>query len=450
MFRRKKNKARNSRRWFQFSLRSVLLLTVVVAAVVAIFRPEPPGSWTTTDDWKVLEQTVTIKLPGAANEYAERHGRFVVRDASRQKRIDGRYAHGEATGLWTIYHANGRKAMEGEVDQDVPIGKWTAWHSNRMKAAELSFQEPEERTTHDGLRQLKESIAISRRDGAAAFTDSQGNTVARGGFADDRRTGSWLVAAAGRPARSQTYVGGLRHDSREGYFLGHSIAWNELIIKIAADLVSNDSLRQATAASMLRHCGSEGAELIAKHLADANTACQLDLIETIDHLQSDAVATRPILEQLAASKETNVAAAALVALVNIDANPATHIERLLEMAFHDSSHRSAIILRMGQLPPAAVANLSTQLERSESDQQRIAFQVVVAMLYESLDAPNANRTRRVAPLVALLERTEQHPDTSLSEAATAVLKLLDEGRLQPDSAAANVRGFQCGCGFGGF
>ncbi len=427
-----------------------MLLTVVVAAVVAIFRPEPPGSWTTTDDWKVLEQTVTIKLPDAENEYTERQGRFVVRDASRQKRVDGRYDHGEATGLWTIYHANGRKAMEGEVVQDVPIGKWTAWHSNRMKAAELSFQEPEERTTQDGERQLKEPIAISRRDGAAAFTDSQGNTVAQGSFADDQRTGSWLVAAAGMPARSQTYVRGLRHDSREGHFLGHSIAWNELVTKIAADLVSDDSLRQATAASMLRHCGSEGAELIAKHLADASTACQLDLIETIDHLQSDAAVTRPILEQLATSKETNVSATALVALANIDANSASHVERLLEMAAHDSSHRAAIILRMGQLPPAAIASLSTQLERSDSDRQRITFQVVVAMLYESLGTPNANRARRVAPLVTLLERTVQHPDTSLSEAATAVLKLFDDGRLRPDSAAANVGGFSCWFGCPGF
>ena len=205
------------RRWFQFRLRSLMLLMVVAAIILAVNRPDPPGGRPLPDGWTIYEQTKELPTTGANRTTSgggvqQRSGRFVVVDTKRRKRVVGAFADGEATGRWRIFQPNGRKALEGTAQEGVPVGKWSAWHPNGRLAAEVTFREPEVRDSQRKGRQLKTPMAVARRDGPAHFHDERGNALAAGNYRDDRREGLWTMNPDGVGSRRETYLAGLRHE----------------------------------------------------------------------------------------------------------------------------------------------------------------------------------------------------------------------------------------------
>jgi hypothetical protein len=430
MLRRQNTKRR---RWFQFSLRSVLLLTLIASIVLAIYRPDPPGGRPLADGWTIYDQTEKEILaaigPGGSIDHLEveeRHGRFIVRDAEGRKRVDGFFADGEPASLWRVYHPNGRKAMEGQCSEGVPSGKWMAWYPNRVKAAELSFQEPDVLESQIGGRQLKQPIAMTRREGLAAFGSIHGETAEAGEYRDDRREGTWTAGS-----EKVDYLAGLQHGSQAGRFLGHQIDdWPAFLKQLEADLSSADAQRQLDAGKMLRHCGDDGVAIVRRHLPSGDRDLKLLLCETIGRIGPDAIAAELELEPLAADEDQDIAIAALLALSAIGSDRDACIKRLLEIAASTENQQlQKIVLGLSELNVSVVPALKRFINDEDQGLHRCAFQSLVAMLSDALGSRSPDRFERIAAVLSALNQATQHSNEAISEAATEVLQLYDDGRL---------------------
>lgn len=391
------------------------MLTVVAAIVAAIYRPGPPTGRPLPDGWSIYSQTKEESEPARV-----RHGRFVVRDDQGRQRVTGSFKDDEPSGRWTIRHPSGRVAIEGSVAEGVPSGQWFAWHANRQDAAAISFREPDRRDTQVGDRQVKQPIAQSIRKGEATFWDAFGEVTARGPYRDDRREGIWTGRGRDGNVTEMSYLAGLRHGRRDAHFLGHEVDWEKLLKRATADLESDDQQRQVAAIGTLRHCGELGASALARRLATADRRLTLRLLQAMRTMGERASAAEQVITAKLGSDDDRVAIVAATALVSV-ANDASEplqmlFDRLMSNATKD---RMPLVIETGGLGPRAVPLLEQQLLTKDADRRQVAFQILVAMLHDSLSPRRRNLCKRA--VVDALHRIAAGSDEELAEAARDVL-----------------------------
>lgn len=411
------------RRWFQFSLRTVLMMTAVTAVIVAVYRPEPPRGRPLSDGWSIYEQSheeTTFDFdPNIGTSHYKmdvRAGRFIVRDATGRKRVDGRFERNEATGRWTVFDAKGRILLRGNAEQNVPSGEWTGWHANGRKAAAVSFREPDRRDAGSG----KVPFAQSLREGPATFWDTSGEAKASGSHLADRRHGVWELRSSAGNTQRVAYFEGLQHDAEADRFLGHIVDWDRMMNRVQVDLDSDDAQRQDAALGMVSHLGTSGISMLSRRLATSSKGLTLSLLAEIQPMGERAGAAEDAVTAHTTSEDEEVSISAILTLVAIGAARAERLGQFVDRLGQLPAHqRFSYILQAASLDEDAVPILEQMLRSDDRPRRRCVFQIMVAML--DATQQTSDRLECQAVIVAALQRIQSSSDAELSEAAKKVL-----------------------------
>jgi len=196
----KSQRRRGIRRWFQFSLRRLMLL-VVVAAFVSSYLARPER----------LEETA----PGGAHKIVREvfrdrdgkpvsHGVWMLYDRHGHKLIEGHYRNGKSQGWWTYWHPqpSGRRAMMGVCQDGRRQGRWTAWYPTGRKRSVTEYADdrphgPATRWRPDGVILERGDYKDGAKVGEWTTFDRQGRQLTRGEYVGGRRHGEWMVRNVG-------------------------------------------------------------------------------------------------------------------------------------------------------------------------------------------------------------------------------------------------------------
>lgn len=102
------------RRWFQFSVRTLLIVTTIIAVWL--------GWWSYNNGKEV------------------RHGPQVEWNQSGGKSREIYYVQGRRHGAQTEWDSLGNKILEGSWEHDLKVGRWTRWHRPGHKASECMYK----------------------------------------------------------------------------------------------------------------------------------------------------------------------------------------------------------------------------------------------------------------------------------------------------------------------
>lgn len=104
------------RRWLQFSVRSVLLLTAAVAILSAwLIAPEARNRTLGRANVRIREAFVRQIDPKTKQPTAVPHGRWELFDEHGVLRIRGQYENGKPAGKWTFYDVEGNPLLPPRV-----------------------------------------------------------------------------------------------------------------------------------------------------------------------------------------------------------------------------------------------------------------------------------------------------------------------------------------------
>jgi hypothetical protein len=156
-----------SRSYLQFSLRTLLLVTTLVAIgcwwflrppvldeqlagrflqlrrQVRVARQQPGTSGQPSPDFVWLSSQTTSDQPRTSGQSSPDFVRFVnvgrwqLRDEQDNLLVSGRYDRDRPDGWWTIYHANGHKAVQGKVLHGAKVGLWRVWDDTGRLTSEV-------------------------------------------------------------------------------------------------------------------------------------------------------------------------------------------------------------------------------------------------------------------------------------------------------------------------
>ena len=135
-----------SRRRLQFGLRSVLLLTTLVATLIHVYAPLPPDEQILGGTLRVRTSLVAPRSDQVAESWngqesdSEWHGRWHLYSAHGSLLARGAFDHGVAVGTWEYYSPHGRLLSRGSVDKSYMVGEWTSWDAERRPICQAKFQ----------------------------------------------------------------------------------------------------------------------------------------------------------------------------------------------------------------------------------------------------------------------------------------------------------------------
>jgi antitoxin component YwqK of YwqJK toxin-antitoxin module len=222
---------RSLRRFFQFSLRTYLVLSVLGAVGLWCamywlreYWPQLAGSWgppptevALPGGWKAREHQRTVTDEQTGEKKTVRQGRYELIDQHGYTRCVGAFHDDSPSGLWTYYHDNGRRAMQGECREGFRDGVWRAWHDNGHAEWEITHTIPSELdeftetefklwnearpasfVQFSSLSASPSSLVVeppaisSLREGPARTWWDNGQLHSRGSHHFDRRDGEWM------------------------------------------------------------------------------------------------------------------------------------------------------------------------------------------------------------------------------------------------------------------
>lgn len=224
---------RSFRRFFQFSLRTYLILSVLGAVGLWCamywlreYWPQLAGSWgppptevAYPGGWKVREHQRTVTDKQTGEKKTVRQGRYELIDQHGYTRCVGWFTDDLPSGQWTYYHDNGRRALQGQCKAGLRDGVWTAWYENGYTQWEIAHADPTEMeevatllNPHPGqpsavtpaqlgggfgvpsiaaASSYVEPTLSSLREGAARTWWDNGELESRGSYHLDLREGEW-------------------------------------------------------------------------------------------------------------------------------------------------------------------------------------------------------------------------------------------------------------------
>ena len=205
----------SKRRFMQFSLRTLLLLTIVSAIALAIWRRPDTKEETHAggavkivkqirlrkyDDLTFAEQAARGAPGSLAYEPPEfitvLHGDWTLSDREGNTRVAGGFYDDSAHGWWTYRDPTGQKRREGRMEKGKPIGEWQSWYAGGAVRSRTRFEDGKRQGTTTnwwpgGAERSSGKYEAGDRVGTWTFHNAASAKVAEGAYEAGQPHGRW-------------------------------------------------------------------------------------------------------------------------------------------------------------------------------------------------------------------------------------------------------------------
>jgi hypothetical protein len=205
-------------RIFQFSIRTLLLVTAAVAVFCNwYFQPERRDEELAGGLLKLRRQVrvemvdgvpPNLRSPalGATPPPAPKvpiyisHGTSSLRDSDDNLLVRGEYANDVPTGWWTIWHVSGKKAAEGRMKQGAKCGVWRTWYEDGTPQSLVTYatvappaKKPASGSSTAARPRKKSPLQMSAfpREGETKAWYPSGKLKFAGSYKGDKEEGPW-------------------------------------------------------------------------------------------------------------------------------------------------------------------------------------------------------------------------------------------------------------------
>ncbi len=443
-------KPRRRRRWLQFSLRSLLLLTTLAAVGTWWYlRPEPLERQL-PDGMKLRAPVVVIENEKTKEKVSKNHGPFVVLDRHGRTLVKGFYDNDQPAGQWAYYHLDGRKALAGPCVEGCRTGVWTAWDESGRKQADVEHGEPvvaffsgKSILNSGGIGGGLPKVAV--RQGASREWWDNGQPRSLGPFQQDRGHGSWTFW---NRDGVKTAEGELRNGVRHGqwtmpgeksqpprvvqYVHGREVLKLEkLLAELESQLQSDDWHVRHDAVTALSGIGREGVPLLLKALQAGDAELRLSALESLAQLGPDAKSALVDIESLTRHADASVRFEALLAVFNIaeDRRGDVFKQLVTRVSSSNANEQTLQVERLAQLGSPLLPILEVTLQHGDAPAKYLTLAVIAKMLEDAaygLYQPKDSITVQMASV--LLTAAQEDADPRVSSSAKFIL---DNPPMQP-------------------
>jgi hypothetical protein len=478
----------------QFSVRSLMIVTLLVAVACAWFL-QPPSREESLAGGK-LKLWRQVKYVDATPPYPVIHGRWTLSTRAGTVLCTGYYRDDEKVGRWITYFPDGTKAAEGVLERNVRIGTWHTWHANGQMETEMEYrlsidernvlQRPFVRSVvpinpsspsfgpslsirsgparawyANGNLRYEGSFADDREDGPWKYYDEQGKIISQGPFRDGLRDGTWIFTNAAGKTRSEKYVGGRTQAEL-----------TSLLSLLERKLHRRSESNRRAIAEELERLGSPAVNVLLAALDAESIETRIEAARSLARIESPPIAAiqklRPAINS-ANEHERLYATAAIYALdepsrnqlfdslwievlaldtptgldiaqIMYRADTARRPEifaRLMEWKLGDEPTVSGqVVVCLARLPGDILPYVTAQSISADPRVRERVAEILAGMRFPSRYVLSPSTVARTQPLV---DRLKGDPDIGVREAA--------------DNADQAIRGFGSGCfgaGGGGF
>jgi HEAT repeat protein len=438
---------------FQFSLQTLLALTLVAAVAFAWFLAPTfedetwgGGALRIRAELSVTEQTPGGS-PGEAGQI-QRDGRWILYDRYARKLVDGYYRADRPIGRWTHFDRTGHRALEGQLLRELPVGEWTARNFNGRLSRRVTYAHRERcrRVAHvappsspgspakievvsevswkpvrDGLAQVYWENGVTRahgqfvadkRHGKWTFFDRDGNKIAEGPYRDGYKYGVWHCWK--KPHAEPTIEFYVR-----GQAVKHHLA---ALQRLERDLLGDDRRLQILAARDLELFGESGVAGLRRALTASDPQRRLLAIRSLQHGGPRAAAAGADLARACEDENLRVQLAAMMALAEVEPPRAEGLYRRLldDLTNKKSAGDQPLLCALRRTGPAGLEQLAASIDRPGTTDRHLAVVDLLLILYEdrreqTLSVGDPNLTAEA--VAAVLEKARGHDDEAVRERA---------------------------------
>ena len=439
------------RRWFQFSLRSLLLLTTASAVACAWWLRPAPLKIPLPDGVLIrLEQTRSSADDSDSPTYVQwelrtTEGQRIARGVERDEILHGRLF---------LYHADGRPAIEGVCNQREPVGIWRSWSPDGKLLSEWNC-EPADPTTAristlrawwpDGSMRMEGHLRGGREHGEWTSYDRDGRSMETGAYVDGRRHGWWTCTDPSTGDEQRIYYArGLPIPDVQSH-----------VERLAAGIRSDNPAARISAILALARLGPIGAGLLSDVLGDvlddADKETIVLVLRTLGGMGDDAVAVLPAIRRHQTDDSSPICLQARLASFSIDVDSRER-ERERLLAAVERLSPAAALDAMAQIfavdapsHPALVRQLMSLTDREEG---KICLLIelsarpakVLPLLEEALDDPDTTVRSRVLDLVIAYKYEAKRLDWNTSNYRVSLASLLNKAVEDPDPQLRTLAG----------
>lgn len=389
-------------RIFQFSIRTMMILT----AAVAVFC-----NWYCQPQWKdeelaggllKLRRQVKVEMrdgpppvignlpigakPPPAPKVATfiSHGSWSLLDQDENLLARGEYASDVPIGWWTIWHASGKKAAEGRIKNGAKSGVWKTWYEDGTPQSEVTYATaiPAGKPQRNSATALNKSVRRSKfplqmsafpREGVAKAWYHTGKLKFTGSYQDDKEEGPWqLYDTDGKLTASGPYSNGQRHgewtlvdaagkQTKTQFIHGRKAEdLRSLLAALTKSLQSENPSDRLRAAYDLAELGEDGLPALLGALSHSGLETRIAAVRSLLRLGPAAGLALPKLKELAGAKsDTPLKFQAMLAVYVMD--PASR-----EPMHDDLLVRATSLADVGETADALSRIFECDIERQEA------------------------------------------------------------------------------------